>query len=174
MSNPKPFANTERFYLHFGRFYATWTAVELTIDCAIGKILKLTPKHTHAFVGPLEFGRKAAILRSLLPSTDYQNVEEIKRLLTLITKRSLRNAFSHSFIVSDTETVGFVHRRSQEEYRADSYRFTADNFVGHSMAFVQAAHEFEKALGLTTKEIGAFASEAITEEKPEGEAAQSA
>jgi hypothetical protein len=165
MPNPKAFAHSQRFYGFFGWFHAVWIATELNIDCAIGKILKIPPEQTHALVGALEFGRKAAILRSLLPKSEYKNVPEIKGLLTRIRKESLRNVFTHSFIASDEETITFIHRSSQGQYSATGYRFTADDFVAHVRDFVQLATDFEKALGISTAELGDFASEAITEEK---------
>src|SRR3974390_3555954 len=91
----KPFAYTQRFYAHLGCFYAVWSATELNIDWAIGKILKLSHEQTHVLVARMQFGRKAALLRSLLPKSDYANASEIKGFLTRIRKESLRNVFSH-------------------------------------------------------------------------------
>ena len=70
----KPFVHTKRFYGHFGRFYAVWSAAELNIDLTIGRILKIPPEQTHTLVAGMQFGRKAALLRSLLPKSDYKNV----------------------------------------------------------------------------------------------------
>jgi hypothetical protein len=66
----KPFVHTQPFYGHFGWFYAVWTATELNIDLTIGKLLKLSPEQTHALVAGMQFGRKAALLRSLLSKSD--------------------------------------------------------------------------------------------------------
>jgi hypothetical protein len=158
---PKAFAHTPRFYAHFGWFYATWTAVDLDVDLAICKCLKITPEQTHALVAGLEFGRKVALLRSLLPASNYKNVEQIKGYLTRISKESLRNVFTHSFIVSDHESVHFIHRSSQGQYSATGYKFTPDNFCKHIKDFVQLGESFEKALALSPKEIGDFAAAAV-------------
>jgi len=63
---PKPFASTIPFFSALGAFYATWTTVDLMVDLAIGRLLKLSPEQTHALVAGLEFGRKTALVRSLL------------------------------------------------------------------------------------------------------------
>jgi hypothetical protein len=158
------FANTERFYSHFGRFYATWTAMELNIDFTICKILRITPEQTHALVAGLHFGPKAALLRSLLPTSNFKNVSELKGFLTRITRESLRNVFTHSFIASDEHSVTFIHRKNQTIYSADIYKFEADDFCIHVKEFVQLAHDFEVALGISSnKEVGEFASFAIAE-----------
>ena len=114
----KSFVQTERFYGHLGRFYAVWNATELNIDWVIGKILKITPEQTHALVAGMMFGRKAALLRSLLPKSDYKNVSELKGFLTRLKNESLRNVFTHSLIFSDLDGVTFVHRKSQDDYSA--------------------------------------------------------
>jgi len=145
----KPFANTPVFNASFGAFYAAWTAVELNIDFAIWRILKIPAESAHALVGPVEFGRKAAILRSLLPSSDYKNVEQIKRHLTRLSSASLRNVFAHSFMASDATSVTFIHRTGQGQYQAQGYRFEAVKFVEHVKSFTQEAEDFEHALGIT-------------------------
>jgi hypothetical protein len=157
----KPFVQTERFYGHLGRFYAVWNATELNIDWVIGKMLKITPEQTHALVAGMMFGRKAALLRSLLPKSDYKNVSELKGFLTRIKKEALRNVFTHSLIFSDLDSVTFVHRSSQDDYSAKGYRFKADDFCGHVKAFVQLASDFEKALAIPHDELEQFAKAAL-------------
>jgi hypothetical protein len=160
-----PFANTPRFYSHLGWFHAAWTAMDLVVDLAICKLLKITPEQTHALVAGLEFGRKTALLRSLLSQSDYKNVAQLKGFITRISKESLRNVFSHSFIASDADSVAFIHRSSQGQYSAKGYQFTPDNFVAHTKAFVQLAEDLRKALGFSAKEIGDFAAAAIPKEE---------
>jgi hypothetical protein len=162
----KPFAQTAQFYGHLGWFYAVWSATELNIDLTIGKLLKLPPEQTHALLAGLQFGRKAALLRSLLTKSDYPNVPELKGFLTRIRTESLRNVFSHSFIFSDIDSVTFVHRRSQDEYSADGYKFKADGFVTHVKNFLQLAHDFEKALAIPHDELLEFARAALRSRKP--------
>jgi hypothetical protein len=163
---PKPFANTIPFYTMLGLFYAAHSSAELTLDCAICRVLKLTPEQTHVLVATWEYGRKAAVLRSLLKGSAYNNKEaEIKGYLTKIGK-SLRNTFAHSFLASDEHHVTFVHRTAtQGEYSCIGYNFTPDGFGRHVQDFVQLAHDFEKALGLSHSEIAEFAAAAVREEK---------
>jgi hypothetical protein len=164
MPHPNAFANTHRFYGLFGWFHAVWTATELNIDWAIGKLKRIPPGQTHPLVAKLKFSNKVAMLRSLLRDSDYKNRAELEEFLSRIEKDALRNAFAHSFLASDAETVAFIHRR-QGQYRADSYRFTADKFEAHVRGFVQLAADFRQALGVSDAEIGNFAAEAVTEEK---------
>ena len=157
----KPFANTPTFYAHLGRFYAVWSATEVNIEFTIGKILKTPPEQTHALLAGLQFGRKAALLRSLLTKSSYPKVSELKGYLTRIRKASLRNVFSHSFIFSNIDSVTFVHRTSHDEYSSNGYSFKADDFVAHVKQFVQLAHDFEKALAIEHDELHQFAKAAL-------------
>ena len=157
----KPFIHTERFFGHLGLFHAIWSATELNIHLTIGKILKLTPEQTHALVAGMMFGRKAALLRSLLPKSDYKNVSELKEFLTHIKKSALRNVFTHSLIFSSPDGVTFVHRSSQDGYSAKGYSFKADDFCGHVIAFVKLAKEFDKALAIPPDELEQFARAAL-------------
>jgi hypothetical protein len=159
-----PFANTDGFYRHLGLFYASWSAMDLDVDYAIGKLLKITPEQTHALVAGLEFGRKTALLRSLLTQSHYKNVEELKGYLTYFRKLSLRNVFTHSFIASDQKRVSFIHRKSQDEYSAIGYTFTAEDFVTHVNDFVQVVRKFKSAIGFSQNEVADFAAAAIKEE----------
>ena len=157
----KPFAQTPQFYGHLGGFYAVWSATELNIDIAIGKIKKLSPEQTHALVARLQFGRKAALLRSLLSKSDYTNVSELDGFLTRIEQGSLRNVFAHSFFFSGPDSITFVHRSSQKKYSAMGYRFKADEFIRHVKQFIHLAHDFEKALAISHDERGKFGKAAL-------------
>jgi hypothetical protein len=137
----------------------------LNIDLTIGKKLKITPEQTHALVKGMMFGRKAALLRSLLPKSDYKNVSELKGFLTHIKKLGLRNVFTHSLIFSSPDGVTFVHRSSQDDYSAKGYSFKADDFCVHVKAFVQLATDFEKALAIPHDELEQFARAALPPKK---------
>jgi len=157
----KTFAHTPTFYAHLGRFYAVWLATETNIDFVIGRLLKITAEQTHALLAGMQFGRKAALLRSLLTKSDYPNAADLKGYLTLIRKQSLRNVFTHSLLFSDADSVTFVHRSSQDEYPAQGYKFTAEGFVRHVKEFVQLAHDFETALAIPHDELNRFAKAAL-------------
>jgi hypothetical protein len=160
---PARFANTTEFYAMLGAFYAAWSRAELVVDCAIWKILGTTQRQAHILVGAMEFGRKAAVLRSLLPRSNYKNLEQIKGLLTRISK-SRRNEFSHSILASKPDLVRFIHRRAQGEYCATPYVFSPAEFAQHVDDFRKLVLDFEKTLELSDKEIGDFASAAIFDE----------
>src|SRR5262249_5930776 len=135
----RPYANTPEFNELLGRFYAAWSRVEIVLDCAIWKVLGTTPEQAHAVVAGMEFGRKAAVLRSLLPGSQFKNVEQLKGILTRITKTSLRNIFSHSFMATDKDYVMFIHRSSQGQYEVKLYKFTPEQFKTHVGDFLALA-----------------------------------
>jgi hypothetical protein len=157
-----PFANTRHFYEYLGRFYAMWSATELNIDLMIGRLLKITPEQTHALVAGMQFGRKAALFRSLLSESDYSNISELKRFLSRIKNESLRNVFTHSIMFTGTDSVTFIHRYSRDDYKANGYHFKADGFVAHVKEFLQLAEDFGKALNISPDELKVFAKSALS------------
>ena len=76
MTHPKSFAHTSRFYGLFGQFHAVWSATELNIDWAIGKLKKISPKEAHALAAKLKFSDKMKTLRALLRKREYENATE--------------------------------------------------------------------------------------------------
>lgn len=158
----RPFANTGDFYTALGRFYAVWSAVELDIDCAIGKLKQLPPEEAHRLVAAMKFSKKLDVLRFLLDNSKYENVAQLKEFLDRIENETLRNVFAHSFMASDSSSVSFYHRRSRQgQYSCEPYRFEAENFFVHVQNFAQLAHDFERAFGFAQKEVGKFASFAL-------------
>jgi hypothetical protein len=168
MSDNLPFANTPQFYAALGRFYAVWSSVELTIDCAICKLENTLPEEAHKTLAALKFSDRTKRLRDLLAASGRSNVSELTQLLDSI-EGDFRNIFSHSFIASDAESVAFVHRKAtkRDPYSCTMYRLTRDQFLAHVKDFAHRAEAFEHALGFSEKEIGNFASYALPEETPE-------
>jgi hypothetical protein len=101
------------------------------------------------------------VLRTLLTASQFKNVDQLKGILTSITKTSLRNVFSHSFLATDKDRVMFIHRSSQGQYEVKGYTFTPKQFETHVQDFLRLALEFEKALGFSHKEVGNFAAAGI-------------
>jgi hypothetical protein len=153
---PLPFARSQNFYAMLGGFHAAWSRAEIVLECAIWKILGTTPEQAHILLAAMEFGRKAAILKSLLPGSNHSNQEKIKGCLTRITK-SRRNAFSHSILASGDSSVTFVHRTAQGEYLATLHKFTPKSFATHVDDFRGLVLEFQKTVGLTDREVARFA-----------------
>ena len=73
----KPFVHTKRFYGHFGRFYAVWSAAELNIDLTIGRILKIPPEQTHTLVAGMQFGRVTHIKNFVQLADDFEKALNI-------------------------------------------------------------------------------------------------
>jgi len=162
----KPFANTPEFCAALGWFYAVWSNTELNIDYAIGKLENISPEKTHALVAKLKFSDKVKLLRVLLNKSAYTNIDKLQQYLNRIEKDSLRNAFSHSFLASDADSVMFIHRKSERgKYSPMMYHFPVDGFLAHVKYFARLSADFQKALGFSQKEIAAFASYALPETK---------
>jgi hypothetical protein len=160
---PVPFANTPEFYTALGCFYAAWSRTDLAIDCAVWKALKaVTPEQVHERVAAMKFGRKCEYFRSLLPASKFENIEKVKCLLNRITDHSMRNVFAHSFLASDEKSVMFIHRTSHRgQYQANGYEISRERFFKHVGEFVQLSFDFERALGLSDKEVRDFAAAAL-------------
>jgi hypothetical protein len=158
----KPFANTAPFYAALGWFYAVWSSVELTIDCAICKFENTPPEQAHRTLAALKFSDRTKRLRALLAVSGRSNIAEVAQLLESI-EGDFRNVFSHSFLASSPETVTFVHRKATKRngYECLGYQLTTAQFFAHVQDFVQRAHAFEQALGLSHEEIAEFASYAL-------------
>jgi hypothetical protein len=159
----KPFANTDEFYIALGGFYAAWRRTDLAIDCAIWKALETaTPEQVHERVASMTFGCKCEYFRSLLATSKFKKIETVKDLLTRITDHSMRNVFAHSFLASDEHSVAFIHRKSKRgQYQVNAYQITRDQFLNHVSEFAQLSLDFEKALGLSDKEVRDFGAAAL-------------
>jgi hypothetical protein len=158
-----PFATSDEFYHRLGLFYAAWSRTDLVIDCAIWKALAVTPAQAHKRVAAMNFGRKCDAFRNLLPaSTKFENIDEVKGLLTRITDHSMRNVFAHSFLASDEgSSVTFIHRE-RGQYRVKEHTFTRDQFLNHVDEFVQLSFDFQKAVGLSDWEVAGFGAAALS------------
>jgi hypothetical protein len=160
----KPYANTAEFYTALGYFYAAWSRTNLAIDCAIWKALgtAATPEQVHERVAAMPFGAKCEDFHSLLSNSKFENIEKLKELLARITDHSLRNVFAHSFLASDENSVAFLHRRSRRgQYQVNWYLFAREQFEKHVSEFVQLSLDFERALGLSDKEVRDFGAAAL-------------
>jgi hypothetical protein len=161
----KRFANTDEFYRSLGGFFAAWNRTELVIDCAIWKALGTeTPEEAHKRSAGTKFSVKCKQLRTLID--DGKVPHEARGMLDQIQNDSLRNVFAHSILASDEHMVLFIHRKIERpsgEYRPIGYRLARDEFLTHVAKFAQLSVNFERATGLTDKEVRDFASMALPE-----------
>jgi hypothetical protein len=152
-----PFANTTEFYTAFGRFHAAWTRADLVIDCAIWKAGTETPEEVHKRVAGMQFSPKCDYFLSLLPASEFENIQKVEDLLRLITAPK-RNEFSHSFLASDEGSVSFIYRkRRKDKYEVKQATVTPEEFFDHVEEFIRLSFEFQSAVGLSDCEVKDFA-----------------
>jgi hypothetical protein len=158
-----PFANTSNFATALGCFYATWSRIELAIDCATWKLLGTeTAEEAHERSARTKFSNKCEHLRTLVDGNKILRAEEIKDLLTQIEHDSMRNVFAHSFLASDEHSVTFIHRKWKGgKYQVTAYQIGGNDFINHVQNFVQVALRFEQAVGLSEGEVADFAAMAL-------------
>ena len=109
----------------------------------------------------MNFARKCKHFRSLLPTSKFNDIEKVEKLLTRITDHSMRNVFTHSFLASDIDSVTFIDRWQQGgQYRVDWHPFTRDQFLNHVDDFIQLSFAFQRAVGLSDWEVAGFAAAA--------------
>jgi hypothetical protein len=154
-----PFADTEKFYLALGCFFAAWSRTELAIDYAMWKARGTeTAEEAHERSARTKFSDKCKQFRTLVDSGKFPHGE----LLTRIEQDSMRNTFVHSFLASDEHSVAFIHRKVERgKYSVTGYKISHIGFIKHVQSFVRLSFEFERAVGLSDKEVREFAAMAV-------------
>jgi hypothetical protein len=154
-------ANQPDFLAAVGLFYSMWSANDITVDCAIGKLLKLPADETHLLTAGIDFNRRASLLRVLLNRSTLPRKPQIISALNTIQNESLRNVFAHSFLQSDETTVTFIERTRHGKYDPKKHPFTISAFRDHVHKFVDAAVAFQQELEITNEDMQAFANAAF-------------
>jgi hypothetical protein len=159
-----PFANTDKFYLALGYFFAAWSRTELAIDCAMWKARSgtETAEQAHERSARTKFSDKCKQFRTLLDGGKFPHGDKVKELLTQIEQGSMRNTFAHSFLASDADSVAFIHRKVEgKKYSVTGYKISPNEFIEHVQGFVRLSFEFEQAVGLSDREVHEFAAMAV-------------
>jgi hypothetical protein len=156
------YSATQQFRFELGAFFQVWLAVEFTVDLAIGKFLGVPDEETHLMTAGLSFGRRATLLRSLVARSDHKDKGKITKLLQEIQDNSLRNIFSHAYLLADARSVTFLERIPHGKFTAKSYPFSGPAFTAHVERFIQAAKDFETTLGVSTADVDAFGAAALS------------
>jgi len=115
--------DTVDFNATLGFFYGAWAVSDALMDCAIGRTLRLTHAETHIVTAGMPFGRKIALLRSLVNRGNHKNKQKIIQSINTIQNESLRNIFAHSYLASDEKTVSFIERSHSADYWAKETHF---------------------------------------------------
>jgi len=149
-------ANQPDFLAAFGLFYRMWSANDITVDYAIGKLLKLPADETHLLTAGIDFNRRASLLRILLNRGTLPRKPQIISALNTIQNESLRNVFAHSFLQSDEITVTFIERTRHGKYDPKKHSSTISTFRAHVHKFVDAAVAFQEYMALGLSYLFAF------------------
>lgn len=142
----QPLFDTVHFKADLGFFYRLWTVSDALMDFSLGQFLRLTDDETHIVTSGMPFGRKTALLRSLVARSKHKDKGKIKKLINSIQNESLRNVFAHSYIASDDKVISFVERSHSSDYWAKEHRFTMHEFNEHVTQFAYNLKELGDAL----------------------------
>jgi hypothetical protein len=145
-----------------GRFQSMWGSTEILTDYAICKFLKVTPGQAHLITAGVLFGRRARLLTDLVRRSDDPKKAQILEAFNKLRGESKRDMFAHAYVKSDQNTITFLDRSAGGEFSAKEHTLTLDEFRAHVKEFEAAGAAFHAALGVTTKELQAFAEAALS------------
>jgi hypothetical protein len=140
----------------FGAFHAIWAKTDSTVDCLIGKILKINSHQTHIITSGLEFGRKARLLIELLKVSDHKNKSKLIGFLNKLRNVPKRNVFAHSYILSSRDFVTFIERSGGSDYVVKSHKYTLKEFLEHVHRFAELNLNFGLAANISEREHQEF------------------
>jgi hypothetical protein len=141
----------DEFYQLVGQFHVLWSSLDLSIDFAIGKFLKLPAKDTHLVTTGMFYGRKIRLLLDLvnrdrkLPyrlRTKYN--QSLKALLG-----SKRDLLTHGYLSSGPDSVSFFLRKSGDQFSVQNQTFTIEEFREHIRRFAEACGSLQECLDAT-------------------------
>ena len=162
---PPPLQTHPRFIHHLGLFYNAWTAVDLTVDLAIGIFLKIPNDQALILTSGMQFGPKIRLLYEVVSTGDHPNKGAILGPLNKLRNDAKRNVFAHAYIVSTPTKVTFVERRPGGPFKVLLHTYTLEEWVEHVVKFAQASDELWSALGQPAGEYGAFVQAALNAAK---------
>ena len=144
-----------------GEFYAFWSIAETTTSMGIGALLKLSDKNTHLLTARMEFSKKAALVRHLTSEKKHPNADKIKSALNKIQNESKRNSFAHSSVFWGKNSIYFVEKTWEGEYKARLHDYTLMEFKEHVQSFSRATKDLLGAFGFTRRRMFLFAAAAF-------------
>jgi hypothetical protein len=150
-----------RFLVFLGSFYATATTIDMTIDMAIGRFLGVSDEAAQMMTAGMMFGSKIRVLRELVRESDHSKKAAILTQLNKVQNESNRNAFTHSYLVNQGESVFFVERTSGGTYEVREHGYDLGAFAGHVKGFAEAGMKLWDALGYSNDELQAFGKAAV-------------
>jgi hypothetical protein len=157
---------TSEFLSQMGRFHGIWSSIELNIDYAVGKFLGVPHEEAHFITAGTDFNRKVRLLQALVKRKNPPRSNDIVNALSTIQNESLRNAFAHSCLTGDENTVTFVERSRYGRYDPKQHDFTMPQFEQHVEKLYFAGDQLFVALGEPSEELQEFADCALTAHQP--------
>jgi hypothetical protein len=134
-----------------------WNVVDLTVDFAIHKFLKVAPLETHILTSGLMFGKKSRLLREIVKKSNHPQKNKILETFTSLTAVAKREALIHSYIDTDIDRVTFVEKMQGGDYKTKKHSFTLAQFRAHVEEFQKRALKFHDTLDYDEEEFRAFA-----------------
>jgi hypothetical protein len=149
-----------RFIVALGLFHATWTSIDLTLDCALRRFLNITPEHMLLLTAGMELGRKIRLLIGLVQRSDDKHKAQIVGALNKLQNDAKRAAFAHSYLIDEGDGVTFLERQSGE-YKIRRHHFSVDEFVAHVTTFGTNGAALWSALGYTDADLREIVASAL-------------
>lgn len=156
-----PLSPTQNFTYFLGKFHGCWSSIELSIDCAIGRFLKLSPRDSLVITAGMEFNAKAKILHDVVYRSDDPKKSEILGLLGEIRNNAKRVPITHSFMMGEKNKITFFERPRGQKFVVKEHVFTDQGWVEHVSNFIINAQKLDSALGLTPDVIQEFLESAL-------------
>lgn len=143
--------------MHYGTFFAHWSAYEILIEILIKRQLGVTYEKASILSASLGFGAKANILYSLL--NDAGGHEEGIRLLKTAQNIAKRNTFSHGFLFCDLNERRFhlISREVKDKYKVKKKSMSFDEMEHHASQFGEAFTAVKAHFKVKLSEIDNYA-----------------
>jgi len=140
----------------YGLFMATWSLLEIVIEVAIAKQLSIGFLEGNIITSGMGYEQRASILRSLL-ARHSPEFDDVRALLTEVTRDARRNTMAHGHIRVSETTIEFIKRSTKERLTATKAEFSTVGMVQHLDVLNQRIKVIQSRLGVTDHDLEAFA-----------------
>ena len=142
------------FIMNLGLFHGAWSVIDLSVDCAIGKFLNVSPEQMHLITTGMMSGPKLRLLHGLVGRSDHAQKAQIIGAINKLQNEAKRAALTHSYVYSNETTITFLER-IPGEFRAREHTFTLTEFQEHNKALAKAMQDLWAALGYSDDDLQA-------------------
>ncbi|WP_422009014.1 hypothetical protein [Reyranella sp.] len=140
----------------YGAFHSAFGSLDVTIDIGIGKLLKIGIEETHIITTAIDFSRRAQMLSDLVALQNHPQKAAILSAIKTIQNEAKRNAFAHSYLSGNEDTVTFIHRHRENTLKPKRHTYSRESFAAHVGVFMKAASDLQEALGISNDDFSAF------------------